>query len=83
MAVRKGVEDSSEVQPPGASVPVFVSYASQDAAIANSIVEHLESQGHKCWIAINEAKALVLVMSGNAVDSAHVGREVERADRCA
>jgi hypothetical protein len=33
--------------------------------------------------AINEAKALVLVMSGNAVDSAHVGREVERADRCA
>jgi TolB-like protein/tetratricopeptide (TPR) repeat protein len=96
MAVRKGVEDSSEVQPPGASVPVFVSYASQDAAIANSIVEHLESQGLKCWIAprdvkagaqyadaivraINEAKALVLVMSGNAMDSAHVAREVERA----
>jgi hypothetical protein len=44
MTVRKGVEDSSEVLPPGASVPVFVSYASQDAAIANSIVEHLESQ---------------------------------------
>jgi TolB-like protein len=29
--------------------------------------------------AINEAKALVLVMSASAVDSAHVAREVERA----
>jgi hypothetical protein len=56
MAVRKGVEDSSEVQPPGASAPVFVSYASQDAAIANSIVEHLESQGLKCWIAPRDVK---------------------------
>jgi adenylate cyclase len=75
---------------------VFVSYASQDAAVANSIVESLESQGVKCWIAprdvkpgaqyadaivraINEAKALVLVMSGSAVASAHVGKEIERA----
>jgi hypothetical protein len=29
--------------------------------------------------AINEAKALVLVLSGSAVASSHVGREVERA----
>jgi TolB-like protein len=75
---------------------VFVSYASQDAAAANSIVESLEQGGIKCWIAprdvkpgaqyadailraIAEAKALVLVMSANAVASAHVGREVERA----
>jgi TolB-like protein len=29
--------------------------------------------------AINEARALVLVLSGNAVASSHVGREVERA----
>jgi TolB-like protein/Tfp pilus assembly protein PilF len=75
---------------------VFVSYASQDAAVANSIVESLESRGVKCWIAprdvkpgaqyadaivraINEAKAVVLVMSGNAVASSHVGKEVERA----
>jgi TolB-like protein/tetratricopeptide (TPR) repeat protein len=75
---------------------VFVSYASQDAAVANSIVESLESQGLKCWIAprdvkpgaqyadaivraINEAKALVLVMSGSAVASSHVGKEIERA----
>jgi TolB-like protein len=75
---------------------VFVSYASQDAAVANSIVENLEQHGLKCWIAprdvkpgaqyadaivrgINEAKAVVLVMSAGAVASAHVGREVERA----
>jgi TolB-like protein len=75
---------------------VFVSYASQDAAIANSIVESLESQGLKCWIAprdvkpgaqyadaivraINDARALVLVMSASAVASAHVCREIERA----
>jgi hypothetical protein len=64
----------------GAGSDVFVSYASQDAAVANSIVESLEAQGLKCWMAprdvkpgaqyadaivraINEAKALVLVMS--------------------
>jgi TolB-like protein/Tfp pilus assembly protein PilF len=75
---------------------VFVSYASQDAAVANSIVENLEQHGLKCWIAprdvkpgsqyadaivraINEAKAVVLVLSGSAVDSTHVAREVERA----
>jgi TolB-like protein len=75
---------------------IFVSYASQDAAVANSIVENLEQHGIKCWIAprdvrpgaeyadaivhaINDAKAIVLVMSAGAVASAHVGREVERA----
>ena len=31
---------------------VFVSYASQDVAVANSIVENLEAHGLKCWIAI-------------------------------
>jgi TolB-like protein len=30
---------------------VFVSYASQDASVANSIVENLERHGIKCWIA--------------------------------
>jgi TolB-like protein/Flp pilus assembly protein TadD len=74
---------------------VFVSYASQDAAVANSLVENLEQHGLKCWIAprdvkpgaqyadaivraINEAKAVVLVMSGSAVASSHVGKEIER-----
>jgi TolB-like protein len=75
---------------------VFVSYASQDAAVANSVVANLEQHGLKCWIAprdvkpgaqyadaivraINEAKAVVLVMSGSAVESSHVGKEIERA----
>jgi adenylate cyclase len=30
---------------------VFVSYASQDAAVANSVVQALEGQGIRCWIA--------------------------------
>jgi hypothetical protein len=53
-----GPEKSSEaaVQPSGSSAavtphPVFISYASQNAAVANSIVESLESQGLKSWIA--------------------------------
>ena len=75
---------------------VFISYASQDAAIAAALVEALERRGIVCWIAprdvkpgalyanaivgaINEAKAVVLVLSANAVLSSHVGREVERA----
>ena len=85
--------------PPPEAIPVsdvFVSYASQDVAVANTIVGALETHGIKCWIAprdvrpgtvyadaivgaINEAKALVLVLSANAMPSAHVGREVERA----
>jgi TolB-like protein/Flp pilus assembly protein TadD len=87
--------DDSANQPTSGS-NIFVSYASQDAAVANSIVENIEGKGLKCWIAprdvspgaqyadaivraINEAKAVVLVLSGSAVESAHVGREVERA----
>jgi len=75
---------------------VFISYASQDAAVANAVVGTLERCGIKCWIAprdvpagapyadgiiraINESKALVLVLSKNAVSSPHVGKEVERA----
>ena len=49
----RGVGKSSEAdgQPSGAPVPVFISYASQDAAVANSIVQNLEQHGCKCWIA--------------------------------
>ena len=91
-----GKSSEAAAQPSGMVAPVFISYASQDTAVANSIVEGLESQGLKCWIAprdvkpgaeyadaivraINDAKAIVLVMSGAAVASAHVGREIERA----
>ena len=75
---------------------VFVSYASQDAAVANSIVENLELHGLQCWIAprdvvpgtlyadgivgaIDESRILVLILSKDAVASAHVGKELERA----
>jgi TolB-like protein len=98
MAVDEGVGKSSEAehQPSGVPAPVFISYASQDAAAANSLVENLEQHGIKCWIAprdvtpgsqyadeivgaINDAKVFVLVLSEQAVASAHVGRELERA----
>jgi TolB-like protein len=42
-------EDSTNQASAGRDV--FVSYASQDAAVANSVVEALERQGIKCWIA--------------------------------
>lgn len=91
MAEGGGDERASDSTP-----TVFISYASQDAAIANSIVDHLEQHGLRCWLAprdvrpgalyadaivaaINEAKALVVVLSGSSVASSHVSREVERA----
>ena len=80
----------------GGTPDVFISYASQDTAVANAIVEILERNGLRCWIAprdvtpgshyadgimsaISGAKALVLVLSGSALTSKHVGKEVERA----
>jgi TolB-like protein/Tfp pilus assembly protein PilF len=35
---------------------VFISYASHDAAVANSIVENLEQQGLRCWLAPRDVK---------------------------
>jgi len=89
-----GEEQTTGTQ--SATPDVFISYASQDAAVANAVVTALEHQGLKCWLAprnvkpgtvyadaivgaINESKALVLVLSTNAIASAHVGREIERA----
>ena len=36
---------------PSLSSDVFISYASQDTAIANAMVETLERRGITCWIA--------------------------------
>jgi TIR domain len=44
-------QSSGQAARPSLSKDVFVSYASQDAAVANSVVEALESQGIRCWIA--------------------------------
>ena len=38
-------------QVPNASIHVFISYASQDVAVADAIVAALERHGLKCWIA--------------------------------
>jgi TolB-like protein/Flp pilus assembly protein TadD len=53
MAGDEGIGESSEAeaQPSGAAAPVFISHASQDAAIANTVVQNLEQHGIKCWIA--------------------------------
>jgi TolB-like protein/cytochrome c-type biogenesis protein CcmH/NrfG len=98
-----GPEKSSEVgaQPLGASAgatsrPVFISYASVDAPLAQKVCAALEVSGYSCWIAprdvvpgtqyadgivgaIDESRILVLIVSKDALASAHVGRELERA----
>jgi hypothetical protein len=75
---------------------VFVSYASQNADFAKSLVEALEREQLSCWIAprdvtpgalyadgiiraITAAQVFVLVLSKSAIESKHVGKEVERA----
>jgi TolB-like protein len=47
-------EDSANQTSSGRDV--FVSYASQDAAVANAVVEQLEQHGIQCWIAPRDVK---------------------------
>jgi TolB-like protein len=49
-------EGGGEQKANGSSAAVFVSYASQDAATANSIVDHLEQHGLRCWLAPRDVK---------------------------
>jgi TolB-like protein len=42
---------------PDASIHVFISYASQDAAVADALVGALERHGVGCWIAPRDVKA--------------------------
>jgi len=44
------------VRLPDASIHVFISYASQDAAVARVLVEAMERQGVGCWIAPRDVK---------------------------
>lgn len=44
-------EGSGDEKVSGSTPVVFISYASQDAAVANSIVENLEQHKIGCWIA--------------------------------
>jgi TolB-like protein/Flp pilus assembly protein TadD len=52
MAINGGGEKAS-----GSTPEVFISYASQDATLAEAIVEALERQGLKCWIAPRDVTA--------------------------
>lgn len=94
-------ESGDKESVPGTSAPgpkrcVFISYASQDAVVAQKVCSALEAAGFPCWIAprnvvpgtlyadgivhaIDESSILVLILSAQAVASAHVGREIERA----
>ncbi|MEO7207627.1 MAG: toll/interleukin-1 receptor domain-containing protein [Steroidobacteraceae bacterium] len=53
MTGNSAVDNSSEgdAQPSGVPAPVFISYASQDAAVAYAVVQNLERHGINCWIA--------------------------------
>jgi TolB-like protein len=42
--------ESSPAEPAGGN-DAFISYASQDAAVANAVVKNLEHHGIRCWIA--------------------------------
>jgi TolB-like protein len=44
-------EGGGDEKASGSTPAVFISYASQDAAVANSIVENLEQHGLRCWLA--------------------------------
>lgn len=86
--------DGGEGKVGGGAPRVFISYASEDAAIAAALVEALERHGIACWIArrdvkagalyadaivpaINVAKAVIPVLSGSAIASSHVSKEIE------
>jgi TolB-like protein/Tfp pilus assembly protein PilF len=44
-------EGGGDEKASGSTPTVFISYASQDVAVANAVVEALECHGAKCWIA--------------------------------
>jgi TolB-like protein/cytochrome c-type biogenesis protein CcmH/NrfG len=50
-------EGGGEEKSSGSVPPVFISYASQDAAVAAALVEALERRGIACWIAPRNVKA--------------------------
>jgi TolB-like protein/Tfp pilus assembly protein PilF len=51
MGVAEGDGEERATGAASATPDVFLSYASQDAAVANTVVAVLESQGIRCWIA--------------------------------
>ena len=50
-------ESAGDQKASGSTPPVFISYASQDAAVAAALVEVLERHDIPCWIAPRDVKA--------------------------
>ena len=51
------IDPQMAVQVPGASTYVFISYASQDAAVAQRLCAALEAARLPCWIAPRDVRA--------------------------
>jgi TolB-like protein len=54
--VAEGDSGGQAVDARAATPDVFVSYASQDATVANTIVQNLETQGLRCWMAPRDVR---------------------------
>jgi TolB-like protein/tetratricopeptide (TPR) repeat protein len=54
--VAEGGSGGQAVDARTATPDVFVSYASQDAAVANTIVQSLETKGLRCWMAPRDVR---------------------------
>ena len=67
-------ETKHAAESPPPSKDVFISYASQDVAVANSVVEALEEQGIRCWIAPRDVTPGALYADGiiRAINEAKV-----------
>jgi TIR domain len=63
--------------------PVFVSYASHDTAFANAIVEALERNGVRCWIAPRDVNAgRTLYWRDHSRDRCREGQRADIVEQC-
>jgi hypothetical protein len=78
MAEGGGDEKASASTP-----PVFVSYASHDTAFANAIVEALERNGVRCWIAPRDVNAgRTLYWRDHSRDRCREGQRADIVEQC-
>jgi hypothetical protein len=70
----EGAEKTSETVAQGAAAPVFISYASHDAAIAQKVCVALEEAGFLCWIAPRNVVPGALYADGivHAIDESSI-----------
>lgn len=83
------------IKPQKRSPAVFISYSTEDQAIADMLVRQLEEKGIGCWIAnksidpgsyakqimrgIRETKIFAVLISRHSIASPHVKNEIDRA----